>query len=60
MDNKKFGRPTEIKDAVNIKIVLPAEYIELARKLGDSNVSKGLRTIIADYSRYVGQVANDK
>lgn len=43
---KKIGRPTTIPKAKIINVNLGAEHIELAKKLGQGNISKGIRVAL--------------
>jgi post-segregation antitoxin (ccd killing protein) len=43
----KRGAPVRLNDGKRLNVYLDAESIERARKLGDGNVSEGIRVALA-------------
>ena len=42
-DVRPVGRPTEIKDGKRVNVYLDSKSLDIAAKLGDGNVSEGIR-----------------
>lgn len=57
MDNKRggarpgAGRPAEIEGARRVNVMLDAETIEAAKKIGAGNLSAGIRKAVKEVSK---------
>lgn len=43
---KKAGRPKRLKDATQIKLFVEPRHIEIAKRIGGDNISRGVRVAL--------------
>lgn len=52
---RKVGRPPKINPLVKVSVTLDQEHVYELEKLGDGNVSQGLRTLVQEVKRLRGE-----